>query len=61
MVLGALALNVCKKYYYDPTKNSAKTEFGYQNTQNFMLIRNSLMPAYKNARKKVICKKLCEF
>ncbi len=30
MVLGALALKVRKKYYYNPTKISAKNEFGYQ-------------------------------
>jgi hypothetical protein len=42
-------------------KISAKNEFGYQNTQNFMLIRNSLMPAYKNARKIVICQIFVNF
>jgi hypothetical protein len=32
---------------YDPT-NFFKYQYGYQKTQNFMLISNSLMPAFKS-------------
>ena len=34
-----------------------KYQYGYQKTQNFMLISNSLMPAFRNAHKKVKSKK----
>ncbi len=44
-VFFAFAFKVYKKCYYD-TKNfcTAKYQHGYQKTQNFMLISNSLMP-----------------
>jgi hypothetical protein len=34
---------------------------GIKIMQNFMLISNSLMPAFRNAPKKARAKKLCEF
>jgi hypothetical protein len=34
-----------------------KNIYGYKKTQNFMLISNSLMPAFKNAPKKIKSKK----
>ncbi len=41
----AFAFKVCKKCYYDPKKIFLeKYKSGYQKTQNFMLISNSLMP-----------------
>ena len=41
----AFAFKVCKKCYYDPKIFFLeKYQYGYQKTQNFMLISNSLMP-----------------
>jgi hypothetical protein len=49
----AFAIKVCKKCYYDPNIFFLKIiNMGIKKTQNFMLILNSLMPAFKNAPNK---------
>ncbi len=51
----AFAFKVCKKCYYDPKKIFIeKYQYGYQTfkNQNFMLISNSLMQAFRNASNK---------
>ncbi len=55
----AFAFRVCKKCYYDPTFFLKKYQYGYQKTQNFMLISNSLIPTLKKSLK-VIAEKLWE-
>ncbi len=48
----AFAFKVCKKCYYDPKKFFLKNiNMGIKNMQNFMLISNSLMPAFKQKLK----------
>ncbi len=54
-VFFAFPFKVCKKCYYDP-KISWKISI-WEKTQNFMLISNSMMPAFKNVPIKVKSKK----
>ncbi len=52
-VIFAFAFKVCKKCYYDPKKLCLENIIrGIKKTQNFMLISNSLMPAFRNAPNK---------
>ncbi len=53
-----LAFKICKKCFYDP-KNICllKSQYEYQETQNFMLVSNFLIPAFKNTHKKCYAKK----
>ncbi len=49
-VFFAFAFKLCKKCYYDPKTFFLKNiNMGTQKTQNFMLISNSLRPAFWNA------------
>ncbi len=49
-VFFAFAFKVSKKCYYDPKKFFLENIImGIKKTQNFMLISNSLMPAFRNA------------
>ncbi len=58
MVLGALALKVCKKYYYEPTKNFCKNWIWVPKHAEFYA---DFVDASLNARKIVICKTFCKF
>ncbi len=52
-VFSHLQFKVCKKCYYDPKLFfREKFHYGYQQTLNFMLISNLLIPAFKNGPKK---------
>jgi hypothetical protein len=52
-VFFAFALKVCKKCYCDPKKFFLEKYLnGYKKTQNFMLISNSLMLAFRNLKAK---------
>ena len=52
-VFFAFAFKECKKCYYDPKFFFLeKYQDGYQKSQNFMLISNSLMPTQTKALKK---------
>jgi hypothetical protein len=52
-VFFAFAFKVCKKCYYDPKKLFLENIImGIKKTHNFMLISNSLLPAFRNAPNK---------
>jgi hypothetical protein len=54
----AFAFKVCKKCYYDPNNFFVQyNNMGIKKTQTVMLISNLLMPAVKNAPKKLKVKK----
>ncbi len=61
-VFYAFAFKVCKKGYYDPEIFFLKQyQYGYQKTQNFMVISNSLMQTKQMPLKKLEPKNYANF